>query len=231
MAAQAVPIGGPNEERGTGGERTPLHRRLALFGGRTSVQADLRNRRGLPQPGAHRWLPGELLAMARHGCMVCLGTGARPGWGGHPRACRCVYRRAFRACLKEYRICREGATKWQVTYEKWMDSDGRTTANYGLPREEFVADFELLAKRALTAAQQRILKLHIVGEVDSKVCVRLLGMDRGAFFHEVYRIQETLGWVFSELKPHPLFPVSQYFRSGGVKMQVKSERNPWPWAA
>ena len=40
-------------------------------------------------------------------------------------------------------------------------------------------------------------------------------MDRGTFYHEVYRIQERLGRVFRELEPYALFPVDEYFN--GVK--------------
>jgi hypothetical protein len=36
-------------------------------------------------------------------------------------------------------------------------------------------------------------------------------MDRGNFFHAVYRIEQKLGKVFRELEPYPLFPLSDYF--------------------
>ena len=36
-------------------------------------------------------------------------------------------------------------------------------------------------------------------------------MDRGTFFHEIYRITERLGRVFRELQPYPLFPLDEYF--------------------
>jgi len=40
-------------------------------------------------------------------------------------------------------------------------------------------------------------------------------MDRGAFFHEAYRIEQKLGRVFRELEPHALFPVDEYFNGTG----------------
>jgi hypothetical protein len=40
-------------------------------------------------------------------------------------------------------------------------------------------------------------------------------MDRGTFFHEIYRIQQKLGKVFRELEPHALFPLDEYFNSTG----------------
>jgi hypothetical protein len=38
-----------------------------------------------------------------------------------------------------------------------------------------------------------------------------LGIDRGNFFHAVYRIEQKLGRIFRELTPYPLFPVDDYF--------------------
>jgi hypothetical protein len=39
-------------------------------------------------------------------------------------------------------------------------------------------------------------------------------MDRGTFFHSVYRIEHRLGRVFAELEPYALFPLDEYF--GGM---------------
>ena len=36
-------------------------------------------------------------------------------------------------------------------------------------------------------------------------------MERGLFFHQVYKIQQKLGKAFAELEPYPLYPVSEYF--------------------
>ena len=38
-----------------------------------------------------------------------------------------------------------------------------------------------------------------------------LKMDRGTFFHAVYRIQQKLGRVFREVEPYALFPLDEYF--------------------
>jgi hypothetical protein len=38
-----------------------------------------------------------------------------------------------------------------------------------------------------------------------------LNIDRGLFFHALYRIQQKLGRTFRELEPHSLFPVDEYF--------------------
>jgi hypothetical protein len=36
-------------------------------------------------------------------------------------------------------------------------------------------------------------------------------MDRGSFYHEVYRIEVQLGKVFRTLRPYALHPVEEYF--------------------
>ena len=36
-------------------------------------------------------------------------------------------------------------------------------------------------------------------------------MDRGNFFHAIYRIERTLGRAFSEIRPYPLYPLDEYF--------------------
>ena len=41
-------------------------------------------------------------------------------------------------------------------------------------------------------------------------------MDRGNFFHAVYRIEQKLGKVFRELKPYALFPLDEYFHGRTV---------------
>jgi hypothetical protein len=228
MAAQALPLA----ERMEAEDRPGLiPARLSLVRRPGETQRALAATKGLPVPGAYQWHRGELLAMARPRCTLCWGTGARPTWGSQVRPCKCVYQHIFRACLREYEQCREGATKWQVTYEGWLDSDGRSTSQYGLPREEFCCDFELIAKRALTPRQYRIFRMHVLQGADGTLCGKRLRIDRGTFYHEVYRMQETLGWAFAELQPYPLFPCAEYFRSRGAKFQVQGEKNPWPWAA
>lgn len=46
-------------------------------------------------------------------------------------------------------------------------------------------------------------------------------MDRGSFFHDVYRIEQKLGKTFRELEPYALFPLDEYF-NGTAKTPVTS---------
>jgi hypothetical protein len=74
-----------------------------------------------------------------------------------------------------------------------------------------MADFYLLAKRSLDEEHFKIFKFHFLLGADWRLCCRRLNMDRGNFFHSVYRIQQQLGLAFRETKPYALFPLDEYF--------------------
>lgn len=76
-----------------------------------------------------------------------------------------------------------------------------------------MADFCLVSKRTLDESQHKIFTNHFLLGADWKLCCRKLGMERGAFFHEVYRIEQKLGRTFRELEPFALFPLDEYFNS------------------
>jgi hypothetical protein len=77
-----------------------------------------------------------------------------------------------------------------------------------------MADFILISRRTLSQQDYRIFKFHFLLGADWRICSRKLGIDRGAFFHAVYRIERQLGRVFRELEPYSLFPVDQYYGGG-----------------
>lgn len=84
---------------------------------------------------------------------------------------------------------------------------------WGLKNEEFMADFILVSRRTLDEYEYRIFKFHFLLGADWKLCCRKLNIDRGTFFHDVYRIQQKLGKTFRELEPYALFPLDEYFNS------------------
>lgn len=81
----------------------------------------------------------------------------------------------------------------------------------GRKDEEYSADFHLIGRRMLDPFHYRVFSYHFLLGADWKLCCRRLGIDRGSFFHAVYRVQETLGRVFYELKPYGLYPPREYF--------------------
>lgn len=83
-----------------------------------------------------------------------------------------------------------------------------------------MADFVLVSRRTLDEYQYKVFKYHFLLGADWNLCCQKLRLDRGTFFHEVYRIQQKLGRTFRELEPHGLFPLDEYF-GGGAKERMK----------
>lgn len=94
-----------------------------------------------------------------------------------------------------------------------LTSGGSRRVLWSRKNEEFMADFTLIAKRTLSPEEYRIFRFHHLLGADWRLCCRRLNMDRGAFFHAVYRVEQKLGAAFRETEPYPLYPLSEYFES------------------
>lgn len=156
------------------------------------------------------WSRSETIALAKTSCTHCHGDGLRPGRGGKPTACNCVLRAIFRACYARFRYC--------VTKEKYM-SKVTLTLCAGKDRrqtwvrkdEDYAADFCLVSRRTLDDFEYRVFRNHFLLGADWRLCCRQMNVDRGTFFHAVYRIQQKLGRIFRELEPYSLYPLDEYF--------------------
>ena len=87
----------------------------------------------------------------------------------------------------------------------------KRTSSWGRKDEEYIADFSLVARRTLDEFEHKLFRYHFILGADWKLCTRKLDLDRGNFFHAVYRIEQKLGRVFRELQPYALFPLDEYF--------------------
>jgi hypothetical protein len=96
---------------------------------------------------------------------------------------------------------------------------------WGMKDEEYMADFCLVSKRALEDVEYQLFRYHFLLGADWKLCCRRLNMDRGSFFHQLYRIEQKLGRVYRELRPHALFPLDEYFGGTVRKDAPDSHRN------
>ena len=156
------------------------------------------------------WNRSETLALAMHACTQCHGSGLHIGRNATLGPCSCVLRSIFRICYERFVKC---ATQERhlsrVSVEPHLGRSRPTT--WGRKDEEYIADFSLVTRRALTELEHRLFRYHFVLGADWKLCGRKLGLDRGNFFHAVYRIEKKLGKVFRELRPYPLFPLDEYF--------------------
>jgi hypothetical protein len=156
------------------------------------------------------WTRSETLALAMHNCTQCRGTGLRLGAKGAFAPCNCVLRSIFRICYDRFVRCAE--QERYVSRVALEAHRGRSRpSTWGRKDEEYIADFCLVSRRFLTEMEHRLFRYHFLLAADWKLCARKLGIDRGTFFHAVYRIEQKLGRVFRELQPYALFPLDEYF--------------------
>ncbi len=90
---------------------------------------------------------------------------------------------------------------------------------WGMKDEEFMADFCLVSRRTLDDEEYRIFRYHFLLGADWRLCCRRLNLDRGSFFHQIYRIEQKLGRVYRELRPYALYPLDEYF-GGAVRKEL-----------
>lgn len=156
------------------------------------------------------WTRSETLALAMHNCTQCHGSGLRLTRKGAAAPCNCVLRAIFRICYDRFLRC---ATQEKylsrVTLEPHLGRHRPST--WGLKNEEYIADFTLISKRVLDDFEQKIFRYHFLLGADWKLCARQLHIDRGNFYHAVYRIEQKLGRTFRDLRPYPLYPLDEYF--------------------
>jgi hypothetical protein len=84
-------------------------------------------------------------------------------------------------------------------------------AVWGRKDEEYIADFCSVSRHNLDEFEYKLFRFHFILGADWRLCCRQLKMDKGIFFHAVYRIQQKLGRAFRELRPYALFPLDEYF--------------------
>jgi hypothetical protein len=157
------------------------------------------------------WNRSETIALAKPKCAYCLGIGIRRGRRkGYEHACECVFRAIFKTCYARFRECATMEKHMStVSLDRSSGPDGKRF--YGRKVEEYVADFCSVSRRALDEEQYRLFRYHYLLGADWRLCCRALRMDKGDFFHRVYRVEEILGRTYRELKPYPLFPLYEYF--------------------
>jgi hypothetical protein len=156
------------------------------------------------------WNRSETLALAMPHCAQCHGSGLRLVKKG-AAPCNCVLRAIFRICWDRFTRC--------ITQERHLSRvslephAGRSRpSTWGRKDEEYIADFCLVSRRELDEFDYKLFRYHFILGADWKLCARKLKMDRGNFFHAVYRVEQKLGRVFRELEPYPLFPIDEYFQ-------------------
>jgi hypothetical protein len=168
-----------------------------------------------------QWNRSNSIGMSRVACLRCGGAGVRTVRKIKEAPCNCVFRAVFRACFNRYRECVEiGKYSSSVSLEFSQGKDGGRT--YGRKIEEYMADVCLVAKRTLDEDEHKAFRFFFLLGADWKLCCRRMNLDRGNFFHMVYRVEEKLGRAFAELEPYALFPLADYF-AGTVRRGPKAQ--------
>lgn len=166
------------------------------------------------------WNRSETLALAKDRCTYCQGAGLLEGKKSED-ACHCVYRAIFRACYHRFQECAAPDVYGsRISPEQGIRRE-QGGINWSLKEAEYVADFCAIAKRNLTEEEHRIFRFHFLLGADYRLCCRRLNMDRGLFFHHVYRIQRKLGKAFRETQPYGLYPLPEYFNGPRVEHKAK----------
>jgi hypothetical protein len=156
------------------------------------------------------WTRSETLALAMHNCTQCHGSGLRLGRKGALAPCNCVLRSIFRICYRQFISC---VTQERELSRISLEPHTGPTRSYtwGRKDEEYIADFCLVSRRTLDELEHRVFRYHFILGADWRLCSRRLGIERGSFFHALYRIEQKLGRTFRELEPYPLFPLDEYY--------------------
>jgi hypothetical protein len=148
--------------------------------------------------------------LAAQSCTFCFGRGLRSGRRGQNSPCACVLRHIFRVCHARFCLCLDKEKHLsQVSLTRIPGS--KRGLSFGRKDEEYIADFLLLSRRNLDAEEMPVFKAHMLMGADWKLCCRQLNLDRGSFFHIVYRIMHKLGRLFFETRPYALFPIDSYY--------------------
>ena len=158
-----------------------------------------------------------------------MGLGQRSVRKGERTPCKCVLRAIFRACYARFRYCSD--REKYISKVTLVPCQGRENKMaFARLDEEYIADFCLIGRRSLDEFDYVVFKAHFLLGADWRLCCQQLRIDRGSFFHSIYRIQQRLGRVFRELKPYGLYPVDEYFagRVRDCKLTVVPKRVRMP---
>jgi hypothetical protein len=142
--------------------------------------------------------------------------------------CNCVFRAAFRACYDRFReSVIAGEQPGNVAWEIIGGPGGRRM--YSRRHEEYAADFTLIARRTLDDSDYRIFRIYHLLGADWRIAAKYFGLDRGKFWHAIYRIEQRLGRAYCEVEPYALFPLDEYFgwtvrKGAAVALQPSEQR-------
>jgi hypothetical protein len=187
--------------------RQPSGRKWVMRNAPTRIDGEPRLAPGVEE----MWGRDTVLALSKVSCHLCHGLGWMELNCRFDAPCYCVLRSVFRTCFGRYREFRINQGRAGTVNLNYCPTGRSAKRYYSRKREEYLADFELIAKRVLNRELWRVFDLHFLQGCEWRFCAQYLRMDRGSFFHAVYRIESKLGRVYRELQPYGLWPLAAYF--------------------
>jgi hypothetical protein len=175
-----------------------------------------------------KWDRSMCMMLAYGNCTTCHGSGHRFSHNFHKaEPCNCVLRAIFRVCfeywavlsMQDRSVSRVSYAKIGETFRPRAKANGEIRVQnrhysvfvHGRPDEEYIADFECVARRALDDNEHKLFLLYFARGGDFRACAGKLGLDPGNFFHAVYRVEQKLGRALRETEPYALYPIDEYF--------------------
>jgi predicted DNA-binding protein (UPF0251 family) len=120
-----------------------------------------------------------------------------------------VYDEAFQQCLARYCQLREleadELKRWWVTIVSTPAGARRIYSNRAI---DYVVDFDLIAKRALSRQEWVVMQAYHVRQIPARECARVFGVDEMTVIALAQRAAEKMGRA---LVLGGLWPVKQYF--------------------
>lgn len=173
------------------------------------------------------WNASKALELSMNSCTQCNGMGSR-AMERINSPCGCVFRTIFRKCFYKFLELRDqdrSVSKIQLEVISSMGRKPRGSLSWSRPHEEFIADFLIISRKALRdyPLERSIFNMHYLEGAFWNRCTEKLKLDRGAFFHSVYRLQQRLGRKYFETLPYALFPLDDYFYLKGNMAVVKKD--------
>lgn len=170
------------------------------------------------------WTRSDTIGLAKPSCAQCHGLGLRISEKlkrEHP--CNCVLRAIFRACYARFRECVAKEKHMSQVSLEFYRGGKDSYRTYGRKIEDYIADFCLVSRRTLAPQEYDAFRYFFLLGADWKLCCRKLNLDRGNFFHMIYRIEQKLGRTFRELDPYGLYPLDEYFAG---KINARAPERP-----
>jgi predicted DNA-binding protein (UPF0251 family) len=140
---------------------------------------------------------------------MCHGLGRSEKRGA---TCPCVYRHIANACLDRYRELIESEAQGRDCFMEL--SKGHIMAT--MRTSEFLADFEMAARRVLDATEAKVFRLYLVEGLTWQQCAFRLQLEHCSFYQAVQRTILTLG---RELARSEIWPLDAYFGAQRIRSQ------------